>query len=79
MIGIVGTAAAQALVALVGFVIAGVPGALLLAAGTFFLSLVPGRAAADVGRRGLLAVPAGRQRLGHLHGAVGPAGDQLGG
>jgi predicted PurR-regulated permease PerM len=38
MIGIVGTAAAQALVA---FVIAGVPGALLLAAGTFFLSLVP--------------------------------------
>lgn len=41
MIGIVGTAAAQALVALVGFVIAGVPGALLLAAGTFFLSLVP--------------------------------------
>ena len=41
MIGIVGTAAAQALVALVGFLIAGVPGALLLAAGTFFLSLVP--------------------------------------
>ena len=41
MIGIVGTAAAQALVALVGFLVAGVPGALLLAAGTFFLSLVP--------------------------------------
>jgi len=41
MIGIVGTAAAQALVALVGFLAAGVPGALLLAAGTFFLSLVP--------------------------------------
>lgn len=41
MIGIVGTAAAQALVAFIGFVIAGVPGALLLAAGTFFLSLVP--------------------------------------
>jgi predicted PurR-regulated permease PerM len=41
MIGIVGTAAAQALVALVGFLVAGVPGALLLAAGVFFLSLVP--------------------------------------
>src|SRR5690606_9276874 len=41
MVGIVGTAAAQALVALVGFVIAGVPGALLLAAATFFLSMIP--------------------------------------
>ena len=41
MIGIVGTALAQALVALIGFVVAGVPGALLLAAGTFFLSMVP--------------------------------------
>jgi predicted PurR-regulated permease PerM len=41
MLGIVGTAAAQALVALIGFLIAGVPAALLLAAGTFFLSMVP--------------------------------------
>ncbi len=41
MIGIVGTAAAQSLVALVGFLIAGVPAALLLAAATFFLSMVP--------------------------------------
>jgi predicted PurR-regulated permease PerM len=41
MVGIVGTAAAQALVALVGFLIAGVPAALLLAAATFFLSMVP--------------------------------------
>ena len=41
MAGIVGTAAAQALVALVGFLIAGVPGAMLLAAVTFFLSMVP--------------------------------------
>lgn len=41
MIGIVGTAAAQGLVALIGFLIAGVPAALLLAAGTFFLSMVP--------------------------------------
>ncbi len=41
MLGIVGTAAAQAVVALIGFLIAGVPAALLLAAGTFFLSMVP--------------------------------------
>lgn len=41
MIGIVGTAAAQSLVALIGFLIAGVPAALLLAAATFFLSMVP--------------------------------------
>lgn len=41
MVGIVGTAAAQAAVALLGFLIAGVPAALLLAAATFFLSMVP--------------------------------------
>lgn len=41
MIGIVGTAAAQSLVALVGFLIAGVPAALLLGAATFFLSMIP--------------------------------------
>ena len=41
MVGIVGTAAAQALVALVGFLLAGVPGAMLLAAITFFLSMIP--------------------------------------
>ncbi len=39
--GILGTAAAQALLALVGLVIAGVPAALALAVATFFLSLVP--------------------------------------
>ncbi len=39
--GLIGTAFAQALVALLGFVIAGVPGAVLLAALTFILSLVP--------------------------------------
>jgi predicted PurR-regulated permease PerM len=39
--GLLGTALAQAVVALLGFVIAGVPGALLLAALTFVLSLVP--------------------------------------
>jgi predicted PurR-regulated permease PerM len=39
--GLIGTAFAQAAVALVGFLIAGVPGALILAALTFVLSLVP--------------------------------------
>ena len=41
MVGIVGTAAAQALVTLIGLLIAGVPGAMLLAAATFFLSMIP--------------------------------------
>jgi predicted PurR-regulated permease PerM len=39
--GIVGTALAQGLVAYIGFVIAGVPGAFLLGVGTFALSVVP--------------------------------------
>ncbi len=39
--GLLGTALAQAAVALVGYVIAGIPGAMLLAALTFVLSLVP--------------------------------------
>jgi predicted PurR-regulated permease PerM len=39
--GIFGTALAQAIVALVGFLVAGVPGALALAAATFLLSMVP--------------------------------------
>lgn len=41
MLGIVATAAAQAVVALAGFLLAGVPGAMLLAAVTFFLSMIP--------------------------------------
>ncbi len=41
MLGIVGTAAAQATVALLGFLIAGVPAAALLGFATFFLSMVP--------------------------------------
>lgn len=41
MLGIVGTAFGQAVIALIGFLIAGVPGAVLLAAGTFFLSMIP--------------------------------------
>lgn len=41
MAGIVGTAAVQGALALIGFLIAGVPAALLLAAATFFLSMIP--------------------------------------
>ena len=39
--GLLGTAFAQAAVALIGFIVAGVPGAFLLAALTFVLSLIP--------------------------------------
>jgi predicted PurR-regulated permease PerM len=39
--GIFGTALAQSLLALVGFLIAGVPAAFLLAVATFFLSIIP--------------------------------------
>jgi predicted PurR-regulated permease PerM len=39
--GIVGTGFAQAIVALIGFLIAGVPGAFMLASLTFILSIVP--------------------------------------
>ncbi|MEI7613687.1 MAG: AI-2E family transporter [Betaproteobacteria bacterium] len=41
MIGIVGTAAAQSLVAMLGFIIAGVPGVIILSVATFFFSMVP--------------------------------------
>jgi predicted PurR-regulated permease PerM len=41
MLGIVGTAAAQGTVAMLGFVIAGVPQAVLLGFATFFLSMIP--------------------------------------
>ena len=41
MVGIVGTAAAQALVAMIGFLIAGVPGVVVLTFATFFFSMVP--------------------------------------
>jgi predicted PurR-regulated permease PerM len=41
MYGLLGTALAQALVAALGFTIAGVPGVLLLSVATFVLSLVP--------------------------------------
>ena len=41
MLGIVGTAAAQGTVAMIGFLIAGVPAAVLLGFGTFFLSMIP--------------------------------------
>lgn len=41
MVGIVGTAAAQSLVAMLGFIIAGVPGIVILTVSTFFFSMVP--------------------------------------
>jgi predicted PurR-regulated permease PerM len=41
MLGIVGTAAAQGSVALLGFLLAGVPAAVLLGFATFFLSMIP--------------------------------------
>ena len=41
MVGIVGTAAAQSLVAMLGFLIAGVPGVAMLTIATFFFSMVP--------------------------------------
>ena len=41
MAGIVGTAAAQALMAMIGFLIAGVPGIIILSVATFFFSMVP--------------------------------------
>jgi predicted PurR-regulated permease PerM len=41
MVGIVGTAAAQSLVAMVGFIIVGVPGIIVLSVATFFFSMVP--------------------------------------
>ena len=39
--GVIGTAAAQGLLALIGFLIAGVPGAIVLGLVTFMLSLIP--------------------------------------
>jgi predicted PurR-regulated permease PerM len=39
--GIFGAALAQAIVAMIGFLVAGVPGAFLLGAATFFLSIIP--------------------------------------
>jgi len=41
MVGIVGTAATQALVAMVGYIIAGVPGVVILTVATFFFSMIP--------------------------------------
>src|SRR5665647_3522744 len=41
MLGIFGTAAAQAIVALLGFLVAGAPAPILLAVATFFLSILP--------------------------------------
>ncbi|HEY1251448.1 MAG TPA: AI-2E family transporter [Thermoanaerobaculia bacterium] len=40
--GMIGTAAAQAILAIIGFWIAGIPNVLLLGMATFFLSIIPG-------------------------------------
>jgi predicted PurR-regulated permease PerM len=60
--GLIGTAIAQAAVAFVGFLIAGVPGALILAALTFVLSLVP---------MGPVLVWGGAAAWLYFHGEVG--------
>ena len=60
--GLIGTAFAQAVVALIGFLIAGVPGAFLLAALTFVLSLVP---------MGPVLIWGGAAAWLYFHGGVG--------
>ena len=62
--GLIGTALAQAAVAFVGFLIAGVPGAFLLAAVTFILSLVP---------MGPVLIWGGAAAWLYFHGSVGMA------
>jgi predicted PurR-regulated permease PerM len=62
--GLIGTALAQAAVSFVGFLIAGVPGAFLLAAVTFILSLVP---------MGPVVIWGGAAAWLYFHGSVGMA------
>lgn len=62
--GLIGTALAQAALAFVGFLIAGVPGAFLLAAVTFILSLVP---------MGPVVIWGGAAAWLYFHGSVGMA------
>ena len=62
--GLIGTALAQAAVAFVGFLIAGVPGAFLLAAVTFILSLVP---------MGTVVIWGGAAAWLYFHGSIGMA------
>ena len=62
--GLIGTALAQAAVAFVGFLIAGVPGAFLLAAVTFILSLVP---------MGPVVIWGGATAWLYFHGSIGMA------
>ncbi len=61
--GILGTALVQAIMAGIGFLIAGVPGAGVLALLTFFLSVVPVRAAVGLVARCALALSPGLERL----------------
>jgi predicted PurR-regulated permease PerM len=62
--GLIGTALAQAAVAFVGFIIAGVPGAFLLAAVTFILSLIP---------MGPVVIWGGAAAWLYFHGSIGMA------
>ena len=70
-ISIVGTAAAQAIVAYIGFLIAGVPGAFLLSVGTFILSVVPMGPVVLWGGAAIWLYLQGRDRLGDLHVDLG--------
>jgi predicted PurR-regulated permease PerM len=69
--GILGTALVQALMAGIGFLIAGVPGAALLALLTFFLSVVPVGPPLVWSPRGALAVSSRQDRLGNFHAHLG--------
>ena len=76
LFGIVGTAFAQAAVALAGFLIAGVPNAFVLAAATFFLSMVPVGPPLIWGGAALWLAQGGADRLGGVHGPVRVLRDQ---
>ncbi len=70
--GILGTALVQAVVAGIGFLIAGVPGVALLALLTFFSSIVPVAGTALTWLPASPLVVSSRlNRLGHLHARLG--------
>ena len=76
--GILGTGLVQALMAGIGFFIAGVPGAALLALLTFFLSVVPVGPPLVWIPAGALALLSRFDGLGNFHARVGSAGQQRG-
>ena len=70
--GILGTALTQAVLAGIGFLIAGVPGAMLLALLTFFSSIVPVLGTALTwGPAAIWLFHQGRKWLGHFHAGLG--------